>query len=151
MSSNTIRTEVRGLDVTLDEISLTISRAGEDLIVPVTLSPEEVGRLRLEMAKALLPEWNQLEDIKKRGTERNRRYLASWLVMCVAAFTAFVSYPQYVPCLLLSVLSLFLWWRAGFMDQKAEREAQAARNAFRPDWFYVQERLLESDEPQPGS
>ena len=150
MSSSTIRTEVRGLDVTLDEISLTISRAGEDLIVPVTLSPEEVERLRLEMAKALLPEWNQLEEIKKRATERNRRYLASWLVMCVAAFTAFVSYPQYVPCLLLSVFSLFLWWRAGFMDQKAERKAQAERKAFRPDWFYVQERLLESDEPRPG-
>ena len=33
MSSSTIRTEIRGLDLTLDEISLSVVRSGEDLIV----------------------------------------------------------------------------------------------------------------------
>jgi hypothetical protein len=147
MSSTTIRTEIRDLDLTLDEISLSISRSGEDLIAPVTLSPDEVARLRLEMAKALLPEWNQLEEMKSRATMRYRRYLGSWLTMCVAAFSAYIGYPSYYLCLVLSLLSIFLWWRAGFMEQKDEREAQAARNAFRPEWSYLQERLQESDEP----
>ncbi len=150
MSSSTIRTEIRDLDLTLDEISLSVSRSGEDLIVPVTLSPEEVARLRLEMAKALLPEWNQLEEMKSRATMRYRRYLGSWLTMCVAAFSAYIGYPSYYLCLVLSLLSIFLWWRAGFMEQKDEREAQVTRRAFRPDWSYLDERLQESDEPSPN-
>jgi cytochrome c-type biogenesis protein CcmH/NrfG len=145
MPGTTIRTEIRGLDLTLDEISLSISQSGQDLIAPAPLSPAEVDRLRLEMAKALLPEWNQLEEMKARATARNRRYLGSWVTMCVAAFSAYVSYPSYYLCVFLSLLSIFLWWRAGFMEQKEEREAQAIRDAFRPDWTYLQERLQESD------
>ena len=147
MPSTTIRTEIRGLDLTLDDISLSVSRSGEDLMVPVTLSPDEVGRLRLEMAKALLPEWNQLEEMKSRATTRYRRYLGSWVTMCVAAFSAYIGYPSYYLCVVLSLLSVFLWWRAGFMEQQDEREAQATRNAFRPEWSYLQERLQESDQP----
>jgi hypothetical protein len=147
MSSTTIRTEIRGLDLMLDDISLSVSRSGEDLIVPVTLSPDEVARLRLEMAKALLPEWNQLEEMESRATTRYRRYLGSWVTMCVAAFSAYIGYPSYFLCLVLSLLSIFLWWRAGFMEQKDEREAQATRNGFRPEWSYLEERLQESDEP----
>ena len=147
MSSTTIRTEIRGLDLTLDEISLSVSRSGEDLIVPVSLSPEEVERLRLEMAKAQLWEWNQLEELKSRAVMRYRRYLGSWLVMCLAAFSAVdVSYPEYYICVFLSLLSIFLWWRAAYMERKADSEAQSLRNAFRPDWSYLQERLQESDE-----
>ena len=147
MSSTTIRTEIRGLDLSLDEISLSISSSGQDLVAPIALSPEEVDRLRLEMAKAHLPEWNQLEEMKTQATTRYRRYLGSWLVMCAAAFSAYVSYPSYYLCVLLLLLSIFLWWRAGYMEQQAEREAQSTRNAFRADWTYLQERLLESDEP----
>ncbi len=146
MSSSTIRTEVRGLDLSLDGALLSLSAAGNEVIAPAVLSPEDAAVLRLEMAKALLPEWNQIEEARTRATTRNRRYLGSWLMMCAAAFTAYISYPQYMLCLLLSGLSIFLWLRAGYLDQKAERQAQALRNAFRPDWFYVEQRLLESDE-----
>jgi hypothetical protein len=149
MSSSTIRTEIRGLDLTLDEISLSVVRSGEDLIVPASLSPEEVERLRLEMAKAQLWEWNQLEESKSRAVMRYRRYLGSWLVMCLAAFSAYVSYPEYYICVFLSLLSIFLWWRAAYMERKAEHEAQSLRNAFRPDWTCLQERLQESDEAPP--
>ena len=69
---------------------------------------------------------------------RYRRYLGSWLVMCLAAFSAYVSYPEYFICVFLSLLSIFLWWRAAFMERKAEREAQSLRNTFRPDWSYLQ-------------
>jgi hypothetical protein len=144
--STTIRTEIRGLDLSLDEISLSLSSSGKGLVAPITLSPEEVDRLRLEMAKSVLPEWNQLEEMKSQATSRNRRYLGSWLVMCAAAFSAYVSYPSYYLCVFLLLLSIFLWWRAGYMEQQAEREAQTTRNAFRPEWTYLQERLQESDE-----
>jgi hypothetical protein len=145
MPSTTIRTEVRGLDLTLDGVFLTVSRSGQDIVPPVALSDEEQERLRLEMSKALLPEWNHLEQLKTRATARNRRYLGSWIVMCLAAFSAFVSYPQYFLPLVLSAMSIFLWWRAGHEDQKAEREAKSARNAYRPDWLYLQERLQEHE------
>jgi hypothetical protein len=37
-----------------------------------------------------------------------------------------------------------LWWRAGYEEQRAEREAQAQRSAFRPEWAYIRERLEEA-------
>jgi cytochrome c-type biogenesis protein CcmH/NrfG len=150
MSSTTIRTEIRGLDFSLDEISLSISSAGKDLVAPITLSPEEMDRLRLEVAKSVLPEWNQLEEVKVQATARYRRYLGSWLVMCAAAFSAYVSYPGYYLCVFLLLLSIFLWWRAGYMERQAEHEAQTTRNAFRPEWNYFQERLQESDKRTIG-
>jgi hypothetical protein len=48
------------------------------------------------------------------------------------------------------LLSIFLWWRAAYMERQAEREAQSLRNSFRPDWGYLQERLQESDEAPRG-
>ncbi len=66
------------------------------------------------MAKAQLWEWNQLEESKSRAVMRYRRYLGSWLVMCLAAFSAYVSYPEYFICVFLSLLSIFLWWRAAY-------------------------------------
>ncbi len=146
MPTTTIRTEVRGLDVTLDGVFLTVTRSGEDIVPPVALSDDEQERLRLEMAKALLPEWNQLEELRSRANTRYRRYLGSWIVMCMAAFSAFVSYPQYFLPLVLSAMSVFLWWRAGHEEQKADREARTARNTYRPDWRYLQERLQEHDQ-----
>lgn len=146
MSSFTIRTEIRGLDLTLDEISLSVVRAGEDVVVPLSLSADEVDRLRLEMVKAQLWEWNQLEEAKSRAVMRYRRYLGSWLVMCLAAFSAYVSYPDYYICVFLSLLSVFLWWRAAYAERQAESEAQSLRSAFRPDWNYLRERLQETDE-----
>jgi hypothetical protein len=41
------------------------------------------------------------------------------------------------------LISIFLWWRAGHEEQRAEREAQAQRNAFRADWEYINQRLEE--------
>ena len=54
MSASTIRSEVRGLDVVLDESSLAITHSGDFLAGPVILTPQEADRLRLEMAKAQL-------------------------------------------------------------------------------------------------
>ncbi len=124
----------------LGETSISILRAGEDVIAPVTLSPADAERLRLEMAKAQLWEWNQLEELKARAELRYRRYLGSWLVMCLAAFSAYIGYPGYALPIVFSLLSIFLWWRAGYEEQRAEREAQAQRNAFRPDWEYIEQR-----------
>ncbi len=129
---------------------LSFGRARRRRFDCASLSPEEVERLRLEMAKAQLWEWNQLERSNSRAVMRYRRYLGSWLVMCLAAFSAYVSYPEYFICVFLSLLSIFLWWRAAFMERKAEREAQSLRNSFRPDWGYLQERLQESDEAPRG-
>ncbi|HUI82707.1 MAG TPA: hypothetical protein VL240_00705 [Candidatus Binatia bacterium] len=144
-----IRTEVRGLDLSLDGASLSLSLAGEDLIASVPLDSEAAGRLHLEMAKAQLWEWNQLEELKSRAELRYRRYLCAWLVMCLGAFSAYVGYPGYYLCIAFSLLSVFLWWRAGYEEQRAERAAQAQRNAFRPEWSYLRERLEESGADGP--
>jgi general stress protein CsbA len=145
MSSITIRTEVRGLDLTLDGVFLSVTRSGEDILPPIVLSDEETDRLRLEMSKALLWEWNQFEELKTNAVMRYRRYLAAWLVMCLAAFSAFVGYPDYYICVALSLLSLFLWWRTAYMERKSEQEAQDLRRSFRPDWSYLRERLQEQE------
>jgi hypothetical protein len=145
MSSTTIRTEVRGLDLTLDGVFLSLTRSGEDVMPAIVLSDEETDGVRLEMSKALLWEWNQFEELSTHAVMRSRRYLAAWLVMCLAAFSAFVGYPDYYICVALSLLSIFLWWRAAYMERKAEREAQELRRAFRPDWNYLRERLQEQE------
>jgi hypothetical protein len=158
MSSTTIRTEVRGLDLTLDGVFLSLTRSGEEVMPGIVLSDEETDRVRLEMSKGLLWEWNQFEELKTHAVMRYRRYLAAWLVMCLAAFSAFVGYPDYYICVALSLLSIFLWWRAAYMERKAVKEAEDARRAFRPDWSYLRERLLEQEigpvdrpaQPDPG-
>ncbi len=140
-----VRTEIRGLDLRLENGVLSVSSAGEDLISPIGLTAPEAERLALHMSKAQLPEWNQMEELKSRAELRYRHYLGSWLVMCLAAFSAYIGYPGYYLCILLSLLSIFLWWRAGFVEEKAARETQAERNAFRPDWNYLRRRLEESE------
>ena len=145
-ASSTIRTEIRGLDLCLDNLQLVVSADGSQLIAPVVLSPTEAERLRIEMFKAQLPEWNQLEEAKHRTEQRARRYLGAWLVMCLAAFSAYLGYPSYYLCLFLAALSIFLWWRTGHEEQKADREAQAERNKFRADWNYLRDRLEETSD-----
>jgi hypothetical protein len=147
MSENAvIRTEVRGLDLRLDDTALVLSSDNGDLIAPILLGVDDADRLRLEMAKAQLWEWNQLEGLRARAELRYRRYLGSWLVMCLAAFSAYLGYPSYALCIVFALLSIFLWWRAGYEEQRAEREAQVERNKFRADWDYFRHRAEESDE-----
>ena len=69
---------------------------------------------------------------------RYRRYLGSWLVMCLAAFSAYLGYPSYYLCIFLSLLSIFLWWRAAYAEREAEAEAQAQRKLLSSlDWSYI--------------
>jgi len=140
-----LRTEVRGLDLCLDEDSLAITTSGEDQIAAIALTAEDAERLRIEMAKAQLWEWNQLEELQARTVLRSRRYLAAWLVMCLAAFSAYLSYPSFYLPLFFALLSIALWWRAGIMEQKAAQEAQAQRNSFKPEWEYLRQRLEETE------
>ncbi len=147
MSENAvIRTEVHGLDLRLDGTALVLSADSGDLIAPILLGVDDADRLRLEMAKAQLWEWNQLEGLRARAELRYRRYLGSWLVMCLAAFSAYLGYPSYALCIVFALLSIFLWWRAGYEEQRAGREAQVERNKFRADWDYFRQREEESDE-----
>jgi len=145
-TNTTLRTEVRGLELRLDGLDLALSADGSDLTAPIPLNAEAAQRVRLEMAKAQLWEWNQIEELRSRAELRYRRYLGSWLVMCLAAFSAYLGYPSYVLCVIFALLSIFLWWRAGHEEQRAEREAKAERNKFRPDWDYFQQRLEESED-----
>ena len=144
MPGSTLRTEVRGLDLYLDEDLLSLAQSGEDLFAPVRLSREDADKVALAMAKAQLWEWNQLENLKSRAEMRYRRYLGSWLVMCLAAFSAYLGYPSYYLCIFLSLLSIFLWWRAAYVERQAAAEAQARRRDFIADWSYIRERLDET-------
>jgi hypothetical protein len=143
LENRAIDTEILNLQVVLDESGLLLSSQGSPLIRPVALSPEDAERLRLEMAKAQLREWNQFEGQKARAELRYRRYLAAWLVMCLAAFSVYVGYPDFYLPIFFLLLSVFLWWRAGYEEQRAEREAQVRRDEFRPDWEYIRRRLEE--------
>ncbi len=150
-SNNSIRTEVRGFELQLEGSNLVLSSDGNDLIAPIRLTTEDAERVRLEMAKSQLWEWNQLEELRSRAVLRYRRYLASWLVLCLAAFSAYVGYPSYYLCVFLSLLAIFLWWRAGYVERQADREAAAERRAFVPDWNYLRQRLEESETSPAGT
>ena len=69
-NSNAVRTEIRGLELVVEGSNLVLSAGGSDLIPPIRLTTEEAERLRLEMAKAQLWEWNQLEELKSRAVLR---------------------------------------------------------------------------------
>lgn len=144
--NNIIRTEIHRLELRLDGQQLVLSEDGNDLLAPIALDSEESDRLLLAIAKAQLPEWNQLEEAKQCAELRYRRYLGSWLVMCLAAFSAYLGYPSYYLCLFFAALSIFLWWRAGYEEQQAARAAQSKRNEFRPNWNYLRDRLEEMSE-----
>jgi len=144
-----LRTEVYGLELQLSGAQLMVSSRGEPLTSPIVLSSADAERLRLQMAKAQLPEWNQMESLKANAEKRRRSYLGSWLVLCFAAFSAYVGYPSYSVPLVLSVLSIFLWWRAGYEEQQNEQAAQQARNRFVPEWSYFQLRAQESAQSGP--
>ena len=139
-----IRTEVYGLDVCLGSSVLALTRESEPVIAPIVLSSSDAERLRLEMAKAQLWEWNRIEELKSNAEKRYKHYLGSWLVLCLAAFSAYVGYPGYYLPLFLTGLSIVIWWRAGYLEQRADKAAQAARSQFTPDWGYFQQRAEES-------
>ena len=145
VDNDAVTTEVRGLGLALDGENLLVTTGSDPLIAPCPLTEEDADRLRLEMAKAQLWEWNQFDQAKARAELRYRRYLGSWLVMCLEAFSVYVGFPDYYLPIVFALVSIFLWWRAGYEEQRAEREAQAERNRFRPEWEYIRQRL-ESDE-----
>ncbi len=142
-----IRTEVYGLELHLSASQLVLSAGGQSLTAPIVLSSDDAERLRLEIAKAQLWEWNQFEALKSRAEKRYRNYLGSWLALCLAAFSAYIGYPSYYPPVFLSALSIFIWWRAGYEEQKADRAAKAERKRFVPDWSFFQQRAEESAGP----
>jgi hypothetical protein len=150
-NNTAVRTEIRGLELQLEGSNLVLSSDGNDLIPPIRLTTEDAERVRLEMAKAQLWEWNQLEELRSRAVLRYRRYLASWLVLCLAAFSAYIGYPSYYLCVFLCLLAIFLWWRAGYVERQADREAAAERRAFVPHWNYIRERLEESETSAAGT
>jgi len=142
-ASYAIRTEVYSFELYLADSQLVLASDGQPVTAPITLSSVEAERLRMEMAKAQLWEWNLLEELKSKAEKRYRHYLGSWLVLCLAAFSAYVGYPSYYLPVFLSALSIFIWWRAGYEEQKADRAAQAERSRFAADWRYFQQRAEE--------
>ena len=138
-----LRTEVCGLELRMTGSELLLLAEGRNLMVPITLSEADADRLRMEMAKAKLWEWNQLDELKSKAEKRHRHYLGSWLVLCLAAFGAYIGYPSYYLPLLLSALSIFIWWRAGYEEQKTDKAARAERSRFVPEWSYFQQRAAE--------
>ena len=143
--TGTIRTEVYGLEICLGDAVMALTRDGEPVTTPILLSDVDMARLRLEMAKTQLWEWNRFEDLKLRTERRYKRHLGAWLVLCLAAFTAYIGYPSYFLPLVLTALSIFIWWRAGYVERQVERAAQKQRQEFVPDWTYLTHRLEEAD------
>lgn len=139
-----IRTEVRGLDLCLDETTLLLARSGEYLTPPIALSPADAEKLAMEMAKAQLWEWNQIDELKRKAEKRYKNYLGSWLVMCLAAFSAYVGFPGYYLPIFLLLISILLWWRASLVERQDEQAARDERKQFLPDWNYIRQRLDES-------
>ena len=139
-----IRTEVYGLELRLIDSQLMLTSEGKSLTTAIVLSSDDAERLRLELAKAQLWEWNLLEGLKSKSERRYRHYLGSWLVLCLAAFSAYIGYPSYYLPLFMSVLSIFIWWRAGYEERKTDQAAQVERNRFVPEWTYLQQRVEES-------
>jgi hypothetical protein len=139
-----VRTEVFGLDVCLGSSVLALTREGEPVIAPIVLSSADAERLRLEMAKAQLWEWNLLEELKTRSERCYKHYLGSWLVLCLAAFSAYIGYPGYYLPLFLTLLSIFVWWRSGHEERKADRATREERKRFVADWSYFQQRAEEA-------
>jgi Flp pilus assembly protein TadB len=136
-----IGTEVSGLELSLAASMLALSQSGRPVVPLLALAPEDADRLRMEMTKAQWWEWNRIEQLRSRAEKRSRQYLASWLVLCLAAFSAYVGYPGYILPIVLTLISVFLWWRTDLLDRQAEQVAQQQRSAFVHDWSYLNERL----------
>ena len=102
-----------GLELHLSASQLVLAAGEQSLTAPIVLSSEDAERLRMEFAKAQLWEWNQIEELKLRS-EKRYRHPGTWLVLCLAAFSAYIGYPSYYLPVFLSALSIFIWWRAGY-------------------------------------
>ena len=136
-----IRTEIRGLDLCLDEATLLLSRSGEYLTAPIALSPADAERLAMEMAKAQLWEWNQIDELKRKADKRYKNYLGSWLVMCLAAFSAYVGFPGYYLPVFLLLISIFFGGEPALWSGRTSRRPTRNENSsfptgvtFNTDW-----------------
>ena len=62
-----IRTEILGLEIQLADSQLLLTSDGKSLMAPIVLNTDDAERLRMELAKAQLWEWNQLEALKAKS------------------------------------------------------------------------------------
>ena len=58
-------------------------------------------------------------------------------------------FPGYFLPVFLLIISIFLWWRASFLERQDEQAARDERKKFVPDWSYIRQRLEESDVTEP--
>lgn len=56
----TVSTEIYGFDLQLEGCHLKFLRYGNAIVPPITLGEVEAEKLRLELAKAQLWEWNPI-------------------------------------------------------------------------------------------
>ena len=95
----------------------------------------------MEMAKAQLWEWNQFDELKRNAEKRYKNYLGSWLVMCVAAFSAYVGFPNYY------CRYSYCWFRLDCGGERASSNVKKSRqptkkeNSSVADWSYIRQRL----------
>jgi hypothetical protein len=143
-SGTVISTEIHGLDLCLQKSDLNLLRLGENIIPPITLGEAEAERLRLELAKVRLWEWNQFAEARWKAEKRYARYFRSWLVMGLAALAAHTGYPSYWVALLIALISAIMWRWARFQEDQGTRAAQEERGTFFPDWTYFRRRFDEA-------
>jgi hypothetical protein len=144
MAEKTVSTEIYGLDFRLSGRELELLRFSEQIISPVALCETDAERLRLELAKAQLWEWNQFAEMRRKAQRRYSRYFRSWLLMAAAAVAAHTGYPSYWLSVLAASASCALWWRATFTENRATRAAQDEKENFFPDWSYLRRRFDEN-------
>ena len=150
-NNTSVRTEVRGLEIQIEGSNLVLSADGSDLVPPIRLTTEDAERLRIEMAKAQLWEWNQLEELRSRAVLRYRRYLASVAGTVRGCVQCLYRISQLLPqCFSVPAVDLPLV-ESGLRQGQAERDAAAERRAFVPEWNYVRQRMEESETTPPAS
>jgi hypothetical protein len=143
-SERAISTEIHGLDLCLQGCELKLVRLGENVIAPIALDQAEAERLRLELAKVQLWEWNQFAEVRRKAEKRYARYFRSWLVMGLAVLSAYSAYPRYWMALLIALISALMWRWVRFREDQGTRAAQEERGTFFPDWTYFRRRFDES-------
>jgi hypothetical protein len=144
MSGRTVSTEIHGFDLRLEGCELSFLRSGEKIIPSIMLGEAQAERLRLELAKAELWEWNQFADVRRKAEKRYGRYFRSWLLMALAAVAARGGYPSYWVSILTALMSCSVWRWARFREDQGTRVAQDERENFFPDWTYFRRRFDES-------
>ena len=92
------------------------------------------------VAKAQLWEWNQIEGLKAKAERRYKNSSRPWLVMCVAAFSAYVGFPNYYLPVFLLRFRFFCGGGPAFWNEKPSRRAHEERKQFLPNWSYIRQR-----------